>query len=125
MGSSSYTLIHKDTQVQVLPPLRTRIEDMRYLNRLSYAGPSTLPESVSCPFSLHSVNTQLTFYFVCTCFFSILSELQPQNPASDSLIVPSSSSSCAITSSSPPKYTTVMYDDGYRVGQGGMVPKGG
>lgn len=41
-----------------------------------------------------------------------------QNPASDSLTIP--------TSSSPPKYTSVMHDDlGYRVGQGGMAPKGG
>lgn len=61
MGSSSYSLIHEDTQVQVIP-LRARIEDMRYLNRLSYAGPSTLPESVSTVshLSLHSVDTQLT-----------------------------------------------------------------
>lgn len=61
MGSSSYSLIHEDTQVQVIP-LRARIEDMRYLNRLSYAGPFTLPESVSTVshLSLHSVDTQLT-----------------------------------------------------------------
>lgn len=127
MGSSSYTLIHEDTQVQVILPLRTRIEDMRYLNRLSYAGPSTLPESVSCHISLPfgGYPADLAFHLHVLSLNSLRMNMngcnEIQNPASDSLVVPSSSA----ISSSPPRYTTVMYDDGYRVGQGGMVPKGG